>query len=369
MKIKKIVGENLRDATEKVKNEFGDNAIILSSKIYDDEISHKQLFELTVGIDAEPEVGIDDTLEERKEEIFQEFEEKLRTARGEEDVITIAPSKKIPKFSVSSPGNEKVTKEDLKEIIELLKVMEVDVEIIKIVMNHLKNSKVLLTKDNLKKHVLASLSSLINTTKLNIKKSPEPKIVAVVGPTGVGKTTCIAKLAAITKILHKLEVGIITIDTYRLGAIDQLKIFSEISDIDLLVAYELKDVPAILEKFKDKDLIFIDTVGRSQKNRNELATIKSFLKKFKPSETYLALSSTSSKKNLYDVAERFKIFDYNALIFTKVDEAVDFGNILNVSLNTATPIVYLTNGQVIPDDIIAAESDFIAKIIYNGRLN
>ncbi len=369
MKIKKIKGKNLRDATERVKNEFGDDAIILSSKIYEDEITNKQIFELTVGIDAEPEIDKDDISEEGREEIVQELEKKLRTVHGEEGVITIAPSKGIPKFSVSSPENEKVTKKDLKEVIELLKIMEVDVEIIKIVMDHLKNSKVLLTKANLKKHVLAILSSMINTTKLNIKKSSEPTIVAVVGPTGVGKTTCIAKLAAITKILHKLEVGIVTIDTYRLGAIDQLKIFSEISDIDLLVAYELKDVPAILEKFKDKDLILIDTVGRSQKNRNELATIKSFLRKFKPKETYLALSSTSSKKNLFDVSERFKIFDYTALIFTKVDEAVDFGNLLNVSLNMASPIVYLTNGQVIPDDIIAAESDFIAKIIYSGRLN
>ena len=90
--------------------------------------------------------------------------------------------------------------------------------------------------------------------------------------------------------------------------------------------------------------------------------------KIKPHETYLALSATSSRKNLFDVAERFKMFDYNALIFTKIDEAVAFGNLLNVSLQFAVPIVYLTNGQVIPDDILAADAEFIAKIIWKGRL-
>ncbi len=371
MKIRKVRGDNLRDATERVKQEYGEDAIILSSKIFEDDLNGKKIFELTVGIDSPEEKEIEEEKSAEEEEIFEEFERKLRMIHNEknEEVVTITPAKNIPKFKPAGAGEEKVSKEDLKEVIELLKVMEVDVEIIKIVMNHLKNSKVLLTKENLSKHVLASLSSLVNTTRLNIKKSKETKVVAVVGPTGVGKTTCIAKLAAITKILHKLEVGIVTIDTYRLGAIDQLKIFSEISNIDLLVAYELKDVPEILAKFKDKDLIFIDTVGRSQRNADELKTIKAFLKKFEPDEVYLALSSTASKKNLMDVAERFKIFDYTALMFTKIDEAVAFGNLLNVSLNTATPIVYLTNGQVIPDDIIAAEPDFIAKIIYSGRLD
>ncbi len=366
MKIKKVLGDNLRDATEKVKEEFGEDAIILSSKIYDDELTGKKIFELTVGIETEEEID-EELLDEEKGKA--PVVEKKAEANNSDDVVTIAPPKNIPKFEATVNAEQKVTKKDLEEVIELLKLMEVDVQIIKIVMDHLKKSKVFLTKENLKKHVLASLSSLINTTKLNIKKTGEPKTIAIVGPTGVGKTTCIAKLAAITKILHKLEVGIVTIDTYRLGAIDQLKIFSEISDIDLLVAYELKDVPEILEKFKDKDLIFIDTVGRSQRNESELKVILSFLKKFKPSETYLALSSTASKKNLLDVAKRFEIFNYSALIFTKADEAVAFGNLLNISLNTATPIVYLTNGQVIPDDIIAAESDFIAKIIYNGRLD
>ncbi len=369
MKIKKVVGVNLREATEKVKAEFGDDAIILASKVYEDEFSKKQVFELTVGIEVDEETETDNKIAESKEEVLHELENKLKNVHTDSDVITIAPSNDVPKFKIETESDEKVTKQDLQEVIELLKLMEVDVEIIKIVMNHLKKSKVLLTKSNLKKHVLASLSSLINTTKLNIKKSKNPKVVVIIGPTGVGKTTCIAKLAAITKILHKLEVGIVTIDTFRLGAIDQLKIFSEISEVDLLVAYELKDVATIMEKFKDKDLILIDTVGRSQKNVKELKTILSFLKKFEPDETFLALSATASKKNLMDVAKKFEIFNYNALIFTKIDEAVAFGNLLNISLNTATPIVYLTNGQVIPDDIIAAEADFIAKIIYNGRLD
>jgi flagellar biosynthesis protein FlhF len=154
-----------------------------------------------------------------------------------------------------------------------------------------------------------------------------------------------------------------------LGAIDQLKIFSEISEIDLFVAYYEKDIPEIVKKFKNKDLVFVDTVGRSQKNTEELSNIKKLLSLMPIDDVYLAMSSSASKKSLFDIADKFKIFNYDGLIFTKLDEAIAFGNIMNVSLNYASPIIYLTNGQTIPDDILAAESEMIAKIIYTGNIN
>lgn len=372
MKIKKIKASTLKEATLLVKQEFGEEAIILGSKVLNG--TNGKEFELTVGI--EPDLQMLDDIEEKPENYdpYKEVQKKLRqaysTSRTESDteIITIDPAKVIPpkkKFEDKS----KITKEDIKEVIELLKYNEVDANIIKVIMDQLHKSKNMLSKNNLEKHVLVSLSSLINTTKLNVKKNKTTQYVTVVGPTGVGKTTCIAKLAAITKILHGLDVGIVSIDTYRLGAIDQLKIFSEISEIDLLVAYDEKDVPEIVKKFKNKDLVFVDTVGRSQKNASELENIKKLLSLLPISNTYLALSSSTSKKTLFDVAEKFKIFNYDAFIFTKLDEAVAYGNLLSVSLNYATPMVYLTNGQTIPDDIIAADSDMIAKIIYSGQLH
>jgi len=209
---------------------------------------------------------------------------------------------------------------------------------------------------------------MIPTSNFEVKKSKKPTIVSLVGPTGVGKTTCIAKLAVISKILHNLDVGLISIDTYRLGALDQLKIFSEISAIDFFVAYEPSDMVSLISKMRKKDLIFIDTVGRSQNQPSQLKGIQDFLSTVKMDDTYLVLNSTATSKNLIDVAEKFKSLNYNGLIFSKLDEAVTFGNILNITYKFDTPIKYLTNGQVIPDDIIAADPDFIANMIYSGKI-
>lgn len=373
MKIKKVRGTSLKEATEKVRAEYGKDAIILGTRIIESENSDRRLFEITIGLETElDELEKIEKKNKAEEDVYSEFKRAVATAKQNSAknniAITIEPPADLPKLKLKDIP-EKVTKEDLKEVISILKYNELESSVIKIIMDQLHKSKELITRKNLEKHTLVSLASLVNTTKLNVKKNGIPKIVAVVGPTGVGKTTCIAKLASITKLLHGLDVGIISIDTFRLGAIDQLKIFSEISNIDLLVAYDVKDIAGILEKFKRKDLIFVDTVGRSQKNAEELRAIKKFMDVIEPDEIYLTLSAVASRKNLMDVAQKFKMFDYKALIFTKLDEAIAFGNILNVSLSAATPIVYLTNGQVIPDDIIASDSEFIAKIIFTGRIN
>ncbi len=210
---------------------------------------------------------------------------------------------------------------------------------------------------------------MIPTYNFEVQKNRKPKVAALVGPTGVGKTTCIAKLAVISKILHNLSVGLISIDTYRLGALDQLRIFSEISNVDMLVAYEPKDIPGILKSFKDKDIIFIDTAGRSQNNKEQLNNAKEFLTAAKVEETYLVLSSTGTSRNLLDVADKFRVLDYNSVIFTKIDEAVTFGNILNVVNAFDVPVSFLTNGQIIPDDIISADPEFIANMIYTGKMD
>ena len=123
-----------------------------------------------------------------------------------------------------------------------------------------------------------------------------------------------------------------------------------------------------MKKFKNKDIVFIDTVGRSQNNTKLLNSINDFLEKVKVDETYLVLNSTSDYKVMMDVAKKFKVLNYDALVFSKLDEAISFGNILNLVNEIKIPIKYLTNGQVIPDDIIAADSEFIANMVYTGKI-
>jgi flagellar biosynthesis protein FlhF len=135
------------------------------------------------------------------------------------------------------------------------------------------------------------------------------------------------------------------------------------------VAYEPQEIPGLIAEFRKKDIVFIDTAGRSQNNAGLLKETSRFLSSTKVDEVYLVLSTTSTTKNILDVAQKFRVLNYNGVVFTKLDEAVSFGNILNVTANFNVPIKYLTNGQIIPDDIIAADPQFIANMIYTGKIS
>ncbi|AFN75378.1 Flagellar biosynthesis protein FlhF [Melioribacter roseus P3M-2] len=363
MQIKKFVAPTLREAKEQMKNELGGDAIILGTRVIENDrrFNFRKMFEITAGVDEEikktpsfdepvnESVDIDVELSRLTQKIFEAKENKKVAA---EDVVTEA---------------RKLTMTQLDEYLEKLLDLEINRQLAKELVEQLKNYDGLLGEANLENYLIAGMASMIPTKEFKVKKNRNTK-VALVGPTGVGKTTCIAKLAVISKIIHKLKVGLISIDTYRLGAIDQLRIFSEISDIEMSVAYEPSDMPKLIKKFKDKDLIFIDTVGRSQKNRENLNKIKEYLDAAEVDETILVVSATSSMRTLSDVAERFKVLDYGSVIFSKADEAVTYGNIFNLANKFNLPVMFLTNGQVIPDDILSVNPEYLANVIYKGKL-
>ncbi len=375
MKIKKFLAPTLREASEKMKSEFGDEAIILGTRVVNKQLSHGvvKLFEITSGIEEKSEsVSLSALPEEEEETVMKEMDfaaelknvsQKIRSKTDQNSLLNILDTERISGFK----QDKKLTRELLNTAIENLLHKEIEKPIVKTIVSHLKKSQNLITDNNLENYIISTIASLVSTSSFEIERKGKPKVVSLVGPTGVGKTTCIAKLAAISKILHNLNIGIISIDTYRLGAIDQLRIFSDISNIDMLVAYEPSDMPKLLKQLKNKDIVFIDTAGRSQKNKKDLEGTKHFLRQIKVDETYLVLSSTSSTKNLLDTASKFQLFDYDSLIFTKIDESVTFGNMLNVMVEFNVPVIYLTNGQVIPDDIISADPESIANMIYTGK--
>ncbi len=374
MKIKKFVAPTLKEASALMKKELGNDAFILSTRVLNKrtDLGIQKHFEITSGVEEELDMVLAEVNNKHthKEETFSAELMKLQKKvlgnqraiinSGDNDTIVIAPKPK---------KRRKISSDQLKQYVDKLIYQEVSKPIIKSIVNQIKKSEEFIDPTNIEDYVITSLSSIIPTTSFEIKKHGKQKVVAIVGPTGVGKTTCIAKLAAISKILNNLKIGIISIDTYRLGAIDQLRIFSEVSSIDMLVAYEASEMPGLIKKFSDKDLIFIDTAGRAQRNLTELKKTKEFLDVVDLDETYLAISATNSTKNLIDVTKKFEIFDYSALVVTKIDEGVVYGNILNVAVTSKKPLIYLTNGQVIPDDIIAADSDFIAKMVVTGEIS
>lgn len=379
MQIKKYRAASLKEATQIMKAELGSEALILGTKVVADENDKRlKLYEITAGIDKF-EIAAETKAKINKLNITKDisFSEEMKNMTAKIYQQNQNQKQKISEAYGVQPKVEKevettkvkpVADDKMKEIIKNLTEREVQKSVVISIMEQLKKYKNFLSKDNLENYVQTCLGSLILTKTLDLNVKKQNKVIALVGPTGVGKTTTIAKLALIAKIIHKLDVGLISIDTYRLGAIDQLKSFADVSHTDFLVAYEPGEMPSLLKKFSKKDIVFIDTVGRNHKNEAQLKSNLDFLSSVKVDETFLVVSSTSSTRNLIDIAKKFKMFNYSAFIMSKIDEAVVHGNIINLSAKTASPIAFLTNGQTIPDDIISADKDYIANLIYTGQL-
>ncbi len=405
MKIKKYLATSLNEAVNQMKSELGSDAIILSTRVINQKNNGIPLksFEIIAGIDNQSEISVVNEknnleVEKKNKSIITQnkFDEELKNLKEKifiekESVVDYADSPLAFAYGESSTKTKKNKQKNLIKIKEenqkqlkksegnnqnkfaslrkVLKKREIQMSIIDYLINDLEKHSRLLKTNNFENYLISLISSMIPTSVSEIKKEKKSKVITLLGPTGVGKTTSIAKLAIISKLIHKLDVGLISIDTFRLGAIDQLKTFSNISDIDFLVAYNPIDLPKLVDKFKKKNIVFIDTVGRSQNNQKQLLEMKNFLSKIKVDETWLVLNSVSTTKALFDIANKFQIMNYNGLVFTKLDESVAFGNILNVVHKYNLSVKYLTNGQVIPDDIIAGDSDYIARLIYSGKLN
>jgi len=379
MHIKKYRAASLKEATQIMKSELGSEALILGTKVVADENdSRLKLYEITAGVDKF-EIAEETKAKVIKQNLSQSnsFADEMKNMsakiyqQNQNQKQRISETYGVtPKVEneVETPKAKPVENDRMKAIIKNLTEREVQKSVVLSIMEQLKKYKNFLSKDNLENYVQTCLGSLILTKTLDLNVKKQNKVIALVGPTGVGKTTTIAKLALIAKIIHKLDVGLISIDTYRLGAIDQLKSFADVSHTDFLVAYEPSEMPALMKKFSKKDIVFIDTVGRNHKNDAQLKTNLDFLEAVKIDETFLVLSATSSTRNLIEIAKKFKIFNYGAFIMSKIDEAVVHGNIINLSTKTGSPIAFLTNGQTIPDDIISADKDYIANLIYTGQL-
>jgi flagellar biosynthesis protein FlhF len=195
-----------------------------------------------------------------------------------------------------------------------------------------------------------------------------PHVVALIGPTGVGKTTTIAKLAAKLKLEEKRKIGLITIDTFRIAATDQLRKYSEIIRAPLSVVNNPDELQRAIESMNDCDYILIDTAGRSPKDTLKLNELKNFLDAANPEEVHLVLSTTVSRECAELAIERFADVRVDKLIFTKLDESSQVGTVLNVVSAVKKPLSYVTTGQDVPADIEVARGRRIAQLILGSEL-
>ena len=230
-----------------------------------------------------------------------------------------------------------------------------------------------LKKDSSMDNILSSIYQKI-VLKLGQAKTislsgKTPKFIFFIGPTGVGKTTTIAKIASKFKVVEKSKVAFVTSDTYRIAAVEQLRTYANILGIPLKVVYNADDLVNARKEFEDYDIVFVDTAGRSHKNRDQREDIENLMNVIPDNEKeiYLVLSATTKYMDLITISETYKgIANYN-LIFTKLDETGTVGNIFNIRMLTNAPLSYATFGQDVPDDIERIDAQRIAKQLLRGQ--
>jgi flagellar biosynthesis protein FlhF len=193
------------------------------------------------------------------------------------------------------------------------------------------------------------------------------RVVALVGPTGVGKTTTIAKLAANYRLREKRRVGLITVDTYRVAAVEQLRTYADIIDLPMEVVATPREMREAVNRMSHLDLVLMDTAGRSPRDEVKIQELKSMLGEAEPDEVHLVLSSTAGAKSLIATAERFADVGTTAMLLTKLDEAHGLGHLVSLVRGCKLPISYLTDGQNVPDDIrVAAKRELARELLGMG---
>jgi len=407
MKIKRIYADTEREVLQQVKKEFGDEAVILHIKT-----KRTGLFGLGKK-KVEALVAIDNNLPKIK----NKREEKSRKFNIE-DFISPQPTTKKPanrnvttyslnqiakknkEFAsslVSGENNKTKKKTNIEngEINELKKmILDLKSEIKKMKTDNVKIPKNLLKiftylvdvqelKEDATKEIVMqaaalyneeddkkSLSFIFNTISSFIATTEEFSVsnesvkILLMGPTGVGKTTTIAKIAARYSLMKKIPTGLITIDTYRIAAVDQLKVYASIMGLPVEVIYSPSEVSRALSKLSDKRLLLIDTAGRSPSNTLQMSELKAFVNSLNINKKILTLSATMKRRDMVDTIKRFENIGIDGLIFTKLDETMSYGNLIDVAMDFPYPILYFTNGQNIPDDILIGSGKFISQLMF-----
>lgn len=401
MKIKKYVVNDMNEAMTRIRYELGTDAIIISQRKVRKGgflgLFSKKSLEVTAAIDnyskekkhnsnTEDKINkgnnievIKRMLEERNnnikydnnidhdtnildsyKEILESKSESLENKRSKGKEFTetkdlmneIRDLKKIVK---DIGKNEKSYEDENSSLVNFFKDLDLEEEFIEKIIKKVGN-----LEDNLEER--EKIRRVIENT-IDIRSNSVDKVTVLVGPTGVGKTTTIAKLAGKLSLIDKKKVGLITIDTYRIGAVEQLKTYADIMNIPFKVVFSIKDMEKSIIDLDYCDVILVDTTGRSSKNMMQISELRAFIEKIKEKSVHLVISASTKNKDIETIIKGYTILEYENIIITKLDETSTYGSILTILDKGKKPISFITTGQDVPDDIKEGNKEEIAKIV------
>ena len=385
MIIKKFVGKTESDAVETAKKELGNGVVVMNVRDVKKKgiaalFAAKQV-EITVALEEErdvqrPAVQKDTSKLETQvratqtavnvvSESSQNIEKKLDSlqtllvSRFQQSEMERGESESSdePSSSDKEEPAEEVTEQD--RFIRLLYNTMLDSEVDEKYANQIvddidKTRKPNLPFDYILANVYQKMILMFSRAEGITPAEKGPKIVMFMGPTGVGKTTTIAKIASSFVMEQKKKVVLLTADTYRIAAAEQLRTYANILEFPFRVIYSEEDARIAVRDFRESDYIFVDTMGHSHQNEEQLDNMKKLLKEMNEAgecQSFLVLSAATKYRDLVKIAASYKTITDYQLIFTKLDETATLGNLMNIKLFTETPIAYVTYGQNVPSDI------------------
>lgn len=359
MNIKKFIAKNAQEAIKLVKQEMGEEAVILKTRTLPPSGNgierSKRRIEVTAAIDYDaPVVKQSDSISGQK--TLLKVERELREIRN---ALLCADAESIlnPEFLFNR---------ELRDRYKNFKIFGLKPEIIRALMDE--SQKPPQEKPKTSSRLLQeSLFQVLTNIKVDEKSNiRERKIYSFIGPTGVGKTTTLAKLAALSAIQRGFKSALITFDTFRIAAAAQLETYARIMGLPLEIAVSSNDLQRAIRKHHDCDRIFIDTAGRSPNKDEDITELRKFFKIQEEIHPFLVLSATTQYQDMINIEKRFSSLSFKSYIFTKLDETNDVSTMINFLISRQKPISYLTTGQQVPEDIEIASRKKLAAFLLAG---
>jgi len=397
MKMKKYNAPSIAEAMKLIRADLGEDAVIISSKVVVNKkffgLVKQKSFEVVAGVDRiekklsslvlpdnqtvtnrshvnELSLNIPSVSYESAAEQESQISVKQQTITADDDLKKELADLKAIMQSVQRQSIQSQYPDELLPFLEFLERQELAKVLITEIGDELfersKQSSNPLTEEEMK-----SVASTILKKKLDGLPigglTYEKKVVNILGPTGVGKTTTIAKMAARAVLEKKKRIGFVTTDTYRIAAIEQLKTYAGLLQAPVEVAYNENDFNEALQKFDSVDLIFIDTAGRNYKESKYVDDLVKMIHFGEDSESYLVLSLTAKQRDLESIVDQFDHLPIDKFIFTKMDETNSIGTIFNLMIKYKKGLAYYTDGQEVPEDIEQPNLDKLLDLFFQGE--